>query len=251
MCERVIGTIRRECLDWVIPLSEPHLRSILHEWVSHYNGGHPHSALGPGVPGPPRGSARRPKAEARHRWMPGVCKRSASPPAALIALSRSLSITCRCSPHRAPSGAARRAQEAGSRSRPPHRAGTGRTVSLRSASRVPVTSRPRPARFRWCSGFAAMRSARPGRLTRGIGESSMRLSAGFPPSHRAHRCRDEILHRGQRCDSNASAIASPSTVAEAVPGRFRRAAGPDVCRAREARRRRCQSSSGGAGRSDG
>jgi len=53
ICERVIGTIRRECLDWVIPLSEPHLRSILHEWVSHYNGGRPHSALGPGVPGPP------------------------------------------------------------------------------------------------------------------------------------------------------------------------------------------------------
>jgi len=29
ICERVIGTIRRECLDWLIPLSEPHLRCIL------------------------------------------------------------------------------------------------------------------------------------------------------------------------------------------------------------------------------
>ena len=29
ICERVIGTIRRECLDWMIPLSEVHLRSIL------------------------------------------------------------------------------------------------------------------------------------------------------------------------------------------------------------------------------
>ena len=29
ICERVIGTIRRECLDWLIPLSELHLRSIL------------------------------------------------------------------------------------------------------------------------------------------------------------------------------------------------------------------------------
>ena len=27
ICERVIGTIRRECLDWLIPLSESHLRS--------------------------------------------------------------------------------------------------------------------------------------------------------------------------------------------------------------------------------
>ena len=37
LCERVIGTIRRECLDWTIPMSEGHLRSILREWVAHYN----------------------------------------------------------------------------------------------------------------------------------------------------------------------------------------------------------------------
>jgi hypothetical protein len=29
LCERVIGTIRRECLDWLIPLSEAHLRRRL------------------------------------------------------------------------------------------------------------------------------------------------------------------------------------------------------------------------------
>jgi transposase InsO family protein len=29
ICERVIGTIRRECLDWLIPLSEAHLRRVL------------------------------------------------------------------------------------------------------------------------------------------------------------------------------------------------------------------------------
>ena len=28
-CERLMGTIRRECLDYVIPLSERHLRTIL------------------------------------------------------------------------------------------------------------------------------------------------------------------------------------------------------------------------------
>ena len=67
ICERVIGTIRRECLDWMIPMSEPHLRSILREWVTHYNGGRPHSALGPGVPDPPQQSAQIPKAESRHR----------------------------------------------------------------------------------------------------------------------------------------------------------------------------------------
>jgi putative transposase len=67
ICERVIGTIRRECLDWMIPLSEAHLRSILKLWVDHYNRGRPHSLLGPGVPDPPRGAAAVPKSEARHR----------------------------------------------------------------------------------------------------------------------------------------------------------------------------------------
>jgi putative transposase len=28
-CERLIGTIRPECLDWLIPLHERHLRRIL------------------------------------------------------------------------------------------------------------------------------------------------------------------------------------------------------------------------------
>jgi putative transposase len=43
LCERVIGTLRRECLDWLIPLSEAHLRQTLKSWVAHYNGGRPHS----------------------------------------------------------------------------------------------------------------------------------------------------------------------------------------------------------------
>jgi putative transposase len=49
-CERLIGTIRRECLDFLIPLHEKHLRKLLLEWVSHYNGARPHSSLGPGIP---------------------------------------------------------------------------------------------------------------------------------------------------------------------------------------------------------
>ncbi len=53
ICERVIGTIRRECLDWLIPISEAHLCAILKSWAEHYNRGRPHSSLGPGVPGPP------------------------------------------------------------------------------------------------------------------------------------------------------------------------------------------------------
>jgi putative transposase len=53
ICERVIGTIRRECLDWLIPFSETHLRRILKSWIAHYNRGRPHMTLGPGVPDPP------------------------------------------------------------------------------------------------------------------------------------------------------------------------------------------------------
>ena len=66
LCERVIGTARRECLDWLIAVSEAHLRAILKCWVTHYNSGRPHSALGPGEPDPPRKHRIAPKPEARH-----------------------------------------------------------------------------------------------------------------------------------------------------------------------------------------
>jgi|SRR5690348_11446291 integrase-like protein len=49
-CERLIGTIRRECLDYVMSLNSAHLRRVLREWVHHYNTGCPHRSLGPGLP---------------------------------------------------------------------------------------------------------------------------------------------------------------------------------------------------------
>jgi len=52
-CERFIGTARRECLDWMIPLNEQHLRRVLAEWMPHYNRERPHSALGPRLPDEP------------------------------------------------------------------------------------------------------------------------------------------------------------------------------------------------------
>ena len=51
-CERLIGTARRECLDYLIPLNQQHLSRVLAEWVPHYNCGRPHSRLGPGIPDP-------------------------------------------------------------------------------------------------------------------------------------------------------------------------------------------------------
>ena len=65
ICERVIGTLRRECLDWLVPLSESHLRALLRAWIQHYNRGRPHMALGPGIPDPPL--ATIPKSASRHR----------------------------------------------------------------------------------------------------------------------------------------------------------------------------------------
>jgi transposase InsO family protein len=67
ICERVIGTIRRECLDWLVPLSESHLRCILKSWIPHYNTGRPHMALGPGVPDPPLAHLEHLPPKSHHR----------------------------------------------------------------------------------------------------------------------------------------------------------------------------------------
>src|SRR6516162_1603445 len=66
LCERLIGSLRRECLDWAIPLSEGHLRSLLKMWSTYYNRERPHMALGPAVPDPPRG-VPAPLRRHRHR----------------------------------------------------------------------------------------------------------------------------------------------------------------------------------------
>ena len=43
--ERVIGSIRRECLDHVIVLDERHLRRILREYVDYYHSCRTHLSL--------------------------------------------------------------------------------------------------------------------------------------------------------------------------------------------------------------
>jgi transposase InsO family protein len=53
LCERLIGTLRRECVDCLIPLTADHLRRLLTTWMQHYNAGRPHMSLGPGIPQPP------------------------------------------------------------------------------------------------------------------------------------------------------------------------------------------------------
>jgi putative transposase len=46
ICERLLDTLRRECLDFMIPLTEHHLWCVLHECGQHYNTGRPHMAFG-------------------------------------------------------------------------------------------------------------------------------------------------------------------------------------------------------------
>jgi Integrase core domain len=68
LCERLIGTLRRECLDFIIPLTETHLRCLLHEWATHYTTGRPHMALGSGIH-QPLVSLPAWLCEHRHRWL--------------------------------------------------------------------------------------------------------------------------------------------------------------------------------------
>ena len=46
ICERMIGTLRRELLDRVLIVNEHHLRRVLTEYLRHYNAARPHRALG-------------------------------------------------------------------------------------------------------------------------------------------------------------------------------------------------------------
>ena len=48
--ERLIGTIRRECVDHLIVFGEAHLRRILREYAAYYNGSRTHRALNQDAP---------------------------------------------------------------------------------------------------------------------------------------------------------------------------------------------------------
>jgi hypothetical protein len=50
--ERLIGTVRRECLDHVIVLSEGGLRKVLKEYFRYYDECRPHESLGKNSPTP-------------------------------------------------------------------------------------------------------------------------------------------------------------------------------------------------------
>ena len=45
ICERLIGTLRRELLDRVLIVGETHLRAVLAEYQEHYDGARPHQGI--------------------------------------------------------------------------------------------------------------------------------------------------------------------------------------------------------------
>ena len=50
ICERLIGTLRRELLDRTLILNQAHLRAVLAEYQEHYNTARPHQGIGQRVP---------------------------------------------------------------------------------------------------------------------------------------------------------------------------------------------------------
>ncbi len=69
ICERWVGTARRECLDHLLVFGRRHLERVLATYAAHYNGSRPHRALelrspaprrdDPSVPAEPRRVRRR------------------------------------------------------------------------------------------------------------------------------------------------------------------------------------------------
>jgi transposase InsO family protein len=74
ICERFGGSLRRECLDFLIPLHEGHLRAVLKTWMAHFNQARPHMSLGPGIPA--AASPSPPAAGDRHSIPAGHVVRS-------------------------------------------------------------------------------------------------------------------------------------------------------------------------------
>jgi putative transposase len=50
IAERFVGTVRRECLDWLLIANRRHLERVLRTFIDHYNGHRPHRCLGLAAP---------------------------------------------------------------------------------------------------------------------------------------------------------------------------------------------------------
>ena len=53
VCERFVGSLRRECLDHMLVLNQKHLNVITRDYVEYYNKSRPHQGLAQRIPIPP------------------------------------------------------------------------------------------------------------------------------------------------------------------------------------------------------
>jgi putative transposase len=67
--ERWVGSVRRECLDWLLILGRKHLERVLRAYATHYNEHRPHRALAQHSPLP------KPRPIHRQQGMPAVHRR--------------------------------------------------------------------------------------------------------------------------------------------------------------------------------
>ncbi|MBN2472374.1 MAG: transposase [Anaerolineae bacterium] len=52
ICERFIGSVRRECLDHMLIINDRHLYRLIDEYVAYYNHARPHPGIGQRIPDP-------------------------------------------------------------------------------------------------------------------------------------------------------------------------------------------------------
>jgi putative transposase len=65
--ERWVGSARRECLDWMLIVSQRHLEAVLGEYCAHYNDERPHRSCGLRPPASIGAPIRRPGVPIRRR----------------------------------------------------------------------------------------------------------------------------------------------------------------------------------------
>jgi putative transposase len=63
ICERFLGSVRRECLDHVVILGEDHLQAVLGEYAAYFNSARPHQGIEQRVPVPRRENLKPPPPE--------------------------------------------------------------------------------------------------------------------------------------------------------------------------------------------
>jgi putative transposase len=60
ICERFLGSVRRECLDHLLILSEKQLQRVINGYVAYFNRARPHQGIRQQMPDPPASPAPSP-----------------------------------------------------------------------------------------------------------------------------------------------------------------------------------------------